>query len=103
LAGDPSDTGDVELRHTAREAISQRALPARRPDRIWGGPGTGNGDACALCGKEVDKADMAFELEFAEGGGQQSRSSLRMHAQCFAAWELERDRTPAIPERHPAP
>jgi hypothetical protein len=42
----------------------------------------------------VEKADMAFELEFADGRGEQSPSSLQMHAQYFATWELE---------RHPAP
>jgi hypothetical protein len=32
---------EPRLREQAREAIEKGKLPARRPDRAWGGPGVG--------------------------------------------------------------
>ena len=85
------------LRRRAREALQSGSLPARRPQRLWGGPGTG--EVCALCREPVSREETAFELEYVTATGATVNPSL--HFRCFAAWEFEREI--ALPEREPLP
>jgi hypothetical protein len=73
------------LRQMAREAIDAGELPRRRPDRMWGGRGTG--DLCSVCGVAVRREEAEIELEF-DGNAQHA---LHVHVPCLAAWELELD------------
>ena len=57
---------EVELRAKARATVENGKLPARRPDRTWGGPGVGA--ECAVCGLPVTKDQMEFEIQFARDG-----------------------------------
>ena len=75
------------LRAWAREAMKAGNLPDRRPERMWGGPGSG--ESCAVCGKAVDKEDVELELQFTSGEGA-GAANCHVHGRCFAAWELER-------------
>lgn len=75
------------LRARAREAIKVGNLPDHRPEHVWGGPGSG--ESCAVCGDTVDKGDVELELQFAASPGA-GAPNYHLHAQCFAAWELER-------------
>lgn len=75
------------LRARAREAMKTGNLPDDRPERLWGGQGSGA--PCAVCGEIVEKEDVELELQF--NSHQVAGATLyRAHAQCFAAWELER-------------
>src|SRR5882672_8613790 len=83
------------LRTLAHDAIRAGRLPARRPERTWGGKG--GGAPCAVCDLPVGPADVEFELEFAEEPGFGPAFSCRVHARCFAAWEFERQSFVAPP------
>lgn len=63
------------------------SLPNRRPDRVWGG--AGSGAPCAVCGKTIGTEDVEIELQFTCDKGLDT-GNYHVHAQCFAAWELER-------------
>ena len=76
------------LRERAREAMKERELPNRRPDRMWGGPGSGA--SCAICQTPVTAQEMGFDLEFGHLSGG-SVATHAMHIRCFAVWELERN------------
>jgi len=76
------------LRAKARSVIQQGKLPARRPDRTWGGPGVGA--TCAVCDLPVTPAEMEFEIQFAHDGGNPGLDKFHVHIRCFAVWELER-------------
>jgi hypothetical protein len=77
------------LREKAREAVRNGKLPARRPDRTWGGPGVGA--PCSVCDHPVTKDEMEFEIEFArEPNGIAGLDKFHVHIRCFAVWELER-------------
>ena len=69
------------------EGVPAGKLPEQRPERMWGGPGSGA--ACAICGKVIGTAEVEIELQFAsdEGSG---TANYHVHAGCFTAWELER-------------
>ncbi len=77
------------LRQQACEALQTGKLPHRRPERMWGGPGTGA--ACTICGKPLQPEEMGFELEFAFDGEHTGVVNHQVHVRCFAAWEFERD------------
>jgi hypothetical protein len=79
------------LRDKARAAIQSGKLPARGPDRTWGGPGVGA--LCAVCELPVNKDDLEFEVQFARDGGSPGLDKFHAHVRCFAAWELERRST----------
>ena len=76
------------LREKAREAVQNGKLPARRPDRTWGGPGVGA--PCAICGLPVTKDEMEFEIQFAHDGTAPGLDKFHVHIRCFAASECER-------------
>jgi hypothetical protein len=75
------------LRAWAREAMNAGKLPDHRPERLWGG--LGSGAPCAVCGKAVDEEDVELELQF-KSDGDSAATHYHVHAKCFAAWELER-------------
>ena len=79
------------LREKAREAIRSGKLPARRSDRMFGGPGSGH--RCALCGKPLPREEMEIELEFNQRDG---LDQYHLHHRCYAAWEFER--SPGAPD-----
>jgi hypothetical protein len=68
------------LRAPAREAIKTGNLPAQRPERMWGGPGTGA--SCAVCGKTIGTVEIEFELQFASDVGC-GAANYMVHARCF--------------------
>lgn len=74
------------LRIRAREAMKAGSLPERPPERMWGGPG--GGCLCAVCGRNIGKEEMEFELQFSST--EEGFKSYHVHVRCFAAWELER-------------
>jgi hypothetical protein len=78
---------EAQLRAKAREVVRQGKLPARSPDRVWGGPGV---DApCTVCGLAVTKSEKEFQIEFEQDGGG-GLDKFHVHIRCFAAWEFER-------------
>ena len=76
------------LREKARQAVEQRRLPNRPPDRLWGGPGVGA--PCAVCDRPVEKAEMEFEIQFARDGGIPYFDVFHVHTRCYAVWEFVR-------------
>ncbi|HSE04537.1 MAG TPA: hypothetical protein VLK35_10345 [Methylomirabilota bacterium] len=78
------------LRAKARAAVQNGKLPARTPDRTWGGPGVGA--LCAICQLPVTKEQMEFEIQFAHDGQnlEAGLDKFHVHIRCFAAWEFER-------------
>lgn len=78
---------DSVVRALDHEAAKTGNLPNRRPEHVWGGPGSG--ESCAVCGDAVDKEDVELELQFASKQGD-SATNYHVHARCFAVWELKR-------------
>jgi hypothetical protein len=76
------------LRQKAREAVRTGKLPARHPDRTWGGPGVGA--PCTICELPVTKDQMELEIQFAHDGAVPGLDKFHVHVRCFAAWEFER-------------
>jgi hypothetical protein len=79
---------EPRLRDQAREAVKIGKLPARAPDRTWGGPGIGA--ACAVCDKAIEKDQLEFEIEFTRAADFPGLDTFHVHLRCFAAWEFER-------------
>ncbi len=77
------------LRQKARAAIQSGKLPGRRPERMWGGKGSGA--ECAICGHPVKPDEVEFELQFPTNGAGPGLGAWRAHVRCFAAWEFERE------------
>jgi hypothetical protein len=75
-------------REQARGAIQSGKLPARSPDRTWGGPGVGA--LCSVCDRPVTKDELEFEIQFARDGDNLGFDKYHVLVRCFAAWELER-------------
>jgi len=69
------------LRAGAGDAVKPGKLPDRRPERMWGGPGSGG--SCAICGKTIGTEEVEFELQFVSDGGS-GTVSYQVHARCFA-------------------
>jgi len=86
------------LREKVREAVRQGKLPARRPDRTWGGSGVGA--PCSICDKPVTRADMEFEIQFEHDGAVPGLDKFNVHVRCFAVWELERKKAGEPPGRN---
>ena len=57
---------EATLREKAREAIQSGKLPAMKPSRTWGGPGSGT--ECSVCGEPVKPDQMELEIEYRNGG-----------------------------------
>jgi len=77
------------LREKARAVVHDGQLPARQPDRTWGGPGVGA--PCTVCELPVTKDQMELEIEFARDSDYPGIDNYHVHVKCFAAWELERE------------
>jgi hypothetical protein len=78
------------LLHTkAREAMRAGNLPLRSPDRLWGGPATG--DRCAVCGDSTTPGEIALEIEFTRAS-EAGRTSYHVHPRCFAIYNRELER-----------
>jgi hypothetical protein len=75
------------LRVKAREAMESGRIPGRRPERMWGGKGSGV--CCAVCDLPVRRDEIGFDLEFL-GQGNSSSNNYALHIRCLAAWEFER-------------
>ena len=80
------------LREKARAAIRSGKLPARRSDRMFGGPGSGQ--RCAVCGEPLPHEEVEIELEFNQRDG---LDQYHLHHRCYAAWEFERTRDGTAP------
>jgi len=80
-------TQDAFLRRKAREAIQAKTLPARSPDRIWGG--IGSGTRCCICGLSIEQEQTELELEFVLEDLSKSRYHI-VHLRCFSVFEVER-------------
>jgi|RhiMetStandDraft_4_1073278.scaffolds.fasta_scaffold70478_3 hypothetical protein len=97
------------LPERVRQAIDSGKLPARKPDRVLGGLGTGK--LCVVCGGILTPTQMEIEAEFDRGGTSPGADRYWAHPRCFAAWELElRGRQgggvvdgTVTPERHTLP
>jgi hypothetical protein len=76
------------LRAKARAAVEQGKLPARRPDRTWGGPGVGA--PCAVCDEPATTYQLEFEIQFRRDGANPGLDKFHVHIRRFAAWEFER-------------
>jgi hypothetical protein len=73
---------DSALRQRARDAIHARELPNRPPDRLWGGPATG--ERCVVCGEPT--SDHEFEFAYEGPDGTESHFA---HSPCWRALEVE--------------
>ena len=69
-------------------ALHEGRLPPRRPDRTYGGHGSGV--VCAICGLKTIKEDAELEIEFDRDDGNPGMDRHYLHPPCFAAWEFER-------------
>jgi hypothetical protein len=86
LAHGVDDGSDVS-RESVREASAGSQLPARHPDRMWGGPSAGGG--CGLCDQPVLPGELELELEFDRNGGAAEPDQFRVHVRCFSAWAAQ--------------
>jgi len=85
---------DAFLRRKARDAVRFRTLPARSPDRIWGG--MGSGARCCICETSIGQDQTELELEFTED---RSKSNYHIvHLRCFSVFEIERQL--AVPQEN---
>jgi hypothetical protein len=72
----------------ARDAIQSGRLPARTPNRTFGGPGSDV--TCTICGEPVTRTQMEIEIEFNRHGTTPGLDRYHLHTKCFSAWESER-------------
>jgi hypothetical protein len=63
--------------------LRSNQLPRQRPDRLWGGLGSGR-ERCVICGEAVSADQVSVEAEFRDSGAPRSHE---FHASCF--WVLE--------------
>ena len=75
---------DTALRGQVREAIEAGRIPARRPDRLWGGRVSGS--RCAVCGAPMQAGEVVLEVQF-DGDGAAGAVTRDVHIRCFVALE----------------
>ena len=75
------------IREKAREAIQSGKLPAMKPSRTWGGPGSGT--PCSVCGEPVTPGQMELEVAYRRADGRPGLETYYFHIRCFAVWECE--------------
>jgi hypothetical protein len=74
------------LREQVTLRVQQGTLPARAPDRTYGGPGV---DAtCAVCDDSIPKTELELEVEFAQQAGAPGLAIFHVHPKCYAVWSL---------------
>ena len=71
------------LHEKAKELIRNGRLPARSPDRVWGGAGLA-GARCALCGATIEPTDVVLEVEVR---GDEGATYPQLHVRCFSVFE----------------
>jgi len=83
---------EIRLREQAQKSIQSGRLPAREPDRTWGGPDVGA--ECSVCERPVTKQEMEFEIQFARDGKalESGLDKYHVHIRCSAPWEFERNK-----------
>jgi hypothetical protein len=69
-------------------ALRDGKLPARSPDRVSGGLGSGAG--CAICGRRVNTDELEFELEFDAGEHGERPARYTVHLQCYSTRKSRR-------------
>ena len=74
---------NTKLQELAYQTLRLGAMPARRPDRVWGGAAFG-GCTCKLCGAVVEPGGIALEVEYVGEGEGQTRG-VHLHVRCFHA------------------
>jgi hypothetical protein len=82
-----SQDDEHELRRMAHAAMRAGILPNHRPERVWGGKGTGA--TCAVCARSIDAIELEFELDFETPDENECNCPLRVHARCFSVWDQE--------------
>jgi hypothetical protein len=82
-------TDESVLRENAREVLQAGKLPSHRPDRMWGGPGSGAD--CPICRVRVTPDELEFEIEFVRSGDNASPDRYHLHLRCFSVWNAERE------------
>lgn len=92
-----SDVGEK-----VRELIQTGQLPARYPDDVFGGYGSGR-DRCLVCGKMVASQQVVMEASFQDGAD--APRSFFFHGTCFWMLESEWRRLQQVtePTDHAAP
>jgi hypothetical protein len=85
---------DETVLRQVREAIKTGKFPGRDPHSVTGrvlaGRGSDGGD-CSLCGKPLIPLEAELEVEFSPTNGCANSTTYRVHPQCYAAWQLERE------------
>ena len=73
----------AELRARARERIKDGRLPCEHGALLAGYDGI---EPCALCGRQIDAGEIAYEVEVPS---QADKRSLCFHIRCHEAWQSE--------------
>jgi len=72
-----------------REAIAAKLmsglLPSAAPTKTWVGYATSD-KACDACGEQIPAGSVEHEVDFTDS------PTLRLHSECFAAWQAQRDK-----------
>jgi hypothetical protein len=76
---------ESRLRAQVRAAIRGGKLPARSPDRTWGGRGVGA--PCSVCDLLITSDELEIEIKFAHDGSAPGLETHHVHPWCFAAWK----------------
>ena len=88
-------SNDDILRQRVRQLVHAGKLPARRPDRVWGGLSFEE-TQCTLCGVRARADELLLEVEVKNGDGDGSTYP-RLHPGCFSVLVNELQRLDAAP------
>ncbi len=69
---------DQALRQLAQAKLKDGSLPSSIPASVLAGQGSGN--LCALCGHEITRDDVEYDVE-------QNRLQICLHVRCHGVWE----------------
>ena len=78
----------VELQRQAMAKIRSGDLPAEFDGNTRAGYGCG--ERCNICGAEIDKSTIEYEIEWPKKTG--APRIVRLHLDCFQAWIALSDR-----------
>jgi hypothetical protein len=79
----PLTNPEEALRPLARELIAKGQPPRGALSRMWGGNRTRQ--LYSLCDKSIERYQIEYEVEHIDAVAQ----TLRFHAACLSAWQLE--------------
>jgi len=65
--------------NNVRQRIDAGELPLERP-KVWAG--FGNGEACSVCDQTIYRAQLMYEIGWAE-------KTYRVHTACYGVWTGE--------------